>query len=190
MINETGRPMKYSKEELLSILEDYKKKHPKEKIKLSKLEKETGIKRHIWRDNMKENIDCFNEVINEEHIPKTTSLYLPSVDDMMKSYDNPNQIRKLLQNQQDIILELYKYKNQDSIIEDLKKVHMLENKHNELLIEDLTKKIQSQQDIINNYILYSTDKDKRDEEGIKENMIYLTEDMLKKYDAMFDELMK
>ena len=109
---------------------------------------------------------------------------------MMKSYDNPNQIRKLLQNQQDIILELYKYKNQDNIIEELKKEHMLENKHNELLIEDLKKKIQSQQDIINNYILYSTDKDKRDEEGIKENMIYLTEDMLKKYDAMFDELMK
>ncbi len=50
--------------------------------------------------------------------------------------------------------------------------------------------LDNQQDVINRYILSSASKQKREKEGIKENIIQLDADSLKRYDEMFEALMK
>ena len=48
----------------------------------------------------------------------------------------------------------------------------------------------SQQDVINRYILSAASKQKREQERIKENIIQLDADSLKRYDEMFEALME
>ena len=54
----------------------------------------------------------------------------------------------------------------------------------------MKKMLDNQQDVINRYILSAASKQKREQERIKENIIQLDADSLKRYDEMFEALMK
>ena len=57
-------------------------------------------------------------------------------------------------------------------------------------IDELKKLLDNQQDVLNRYILSSVSKEKREQEGIKDNIIQLDAESLKRYDEMFEALMK
>jgi len=56
--------------------------------------------------------------------------------------------------------------------------------------DELRKLLNNQQDVLNRYILSSASKQKREQQGIKDNIIQLDTESLKRYDEMFEELMK
>ncbi|MEG2867898.1 MAG: hypothetical protein RR894_09130 [Terrisporobacter sp.] len=80
-----GRPCKITNEELSKILLDYASRN-QGKITYLQLEKETGIKRHVWARRMKSEIDSINnkainiDTSNFEKIP------LPNVVDIIEKY--------------------------------------------------------------------------------------------------------
>ena len=83
-----GRPALYTKDELMDILIEYQKNHPNKKITYSDLERETDIKRHIWKYQMKDVIEARNNKQLKSNIPDNTGFQLPSVDEIMKNCDN------------------------------------------------------------------------------------------------------
>ena len=60
-----GRPANYEKNQLLDILNKYVEEHPNKTIKLFELEAETGVKRHVWTYNAKDEIDKINKDIQK-----------------------------------------------------------------------------------------------------------------------------
>ena len=72
-----GRPALYTKDELMDILIEYQKNHPNKKITYSDLERETDIKRHIWKYQMKDVIEARNNKQLKSNIPDTTGFQLP-----------------------------------------------------------------------------------------------------------------
>lgn len=186
-----GRPALYTKDELMDILIEYQKNHPNKKITYSDLERETDIKRHIWKYQMKDVIEARNNKQLKSNIPDNTGFQLPSVDEIMKNCDNDmEEIKNYLIVFTDMIYDLYRYKENKNTIDSIKceyeeKIHFLE-----LQIEQLEKIIDNQQDVLNRYILSSASKEKREQEGIKDNIIQLDAESLKRYDEMFEALMK
>ena len=61
MENNSGRPKKYTDEEILSILEDYVDKHLGKSIGYAALERETGVPQHIFKYRAKEFIQKYKE---------------------------------------------------------------------------------------------------------------------------------
>ena len=79
-----GRPVNYTKEQLLEMLLQYTKEHPDQTVKLFELEAATGVKRHIWLYNMKDEIDKVNREIQKVDVART-GISLPSVEQILTS---------------------------------------------------------------------------------------------------------
>lgn len=184
-----GRPNLYTNEILLETLKEYQRKYPKQKIKYSQLEKETGIKEHIWKYQMKDIIEAINKKIAKADIPQITGYNLPSVEDMLKNIEqNPNMQRYYLQTLLDMVNSLYQYKEAKKTIDDLKAEHKIAMNSINAENDELKKLLQEQQDILNKYIIDSESKPKREQQNIKDNVIKLSSENLKKYDEMFEML--
>lgn len=74
-----GRPADYTKEQLLEILLQYTKEHPDQTVRLFELEAATGIKRHVWSYNMKDEIDKINKEVQKVDVART-GISLPSAE--------------------------------------------------------------------------------------------------------------
>lgn len=186
-----GRPSLYAKQQLTEILLEYQKNHPNEKIKYSKLEKETGIKVHIWKYQMKDIIEASNHQNEKAVIPEQTGMILPSVDDIIKNCNNnPEELKNYLIVITNMVYDLYQYKEHKNTLENMsneydEKIRMLE-----LQLEEQKKINTNQQNLINQYILFSSSKKKREDNGIKNNIIEFNRDNFKQYDNMFHDLIK
>lgn len=173
-MNPNGRNHKYEKAELLCKLEQYSEEYPNIKITYAGLEKATDIKAHIWRDNVKNEINDFNESLEIKEQPKDEDFGLPSVQSMMEHYDNPKKIKEFLQIQQNIIINLKQYRNADDTIGEIKKECQDKINALEAKIKELNKMLANQQDIINWMIIDSKSKKKRNDQGIKNNIIVIS----------------
>lgn len=78
-----GCPTKISDEELKQILLKYTTKHQGQKISPSQLEKDTGIKRHVWMRRMKSVLDQLNEPSAFLH-KEENSLPLPNITELIE----------------------------------------------------------------------------------------------------------
>lgn len=191
MNNNDGRPSIYSKEELLRILMEYQKSHPNEKIKYSRLEKETNIKRHIWQYQMKDTIEAVNKRLAGADIPERAGYTLPSVQEMMISINKDPQMLKIcLQTLLDMVKDLIKYKESKKTISILENDYQEEIEKLNLEIAELKRELDNQQDIINKYILDSAARKQRERQNIKENVIEFKAENMETYEKMFNELMK
>lgn len=186
-----GRPALYTNEQLLNILKDYQKNHPNQKIKYAQLEKATGIKVHIWKYQMRDTIESINKKIAGASIPARIGYNLPSVEDMLINIENePSMQKYYLQTLSDMVNNLYQYKEANKSIDILNADHKEEIDTLKMENNELKKIIDNQQDVLNRYILSSASKQKREQEGIKDNIIQLDAESLKRYDEMFEALMK
>lgn len=184
-----GRPNLYTTEQLLSCLREYQRNHPKRKIKYAQLEKETGIKEHIWKYQMKDTIEAINKKIVKSDMPEVTGYNLPSVEDMLKNIErNPDMQVYYLQTLLDMVDSLYQYKEAKKTIDSLKADYETAIDSIKAENAELKERLQSQQDILNRYILDSESKQKREQQNIKDNILCLSPENLKKYDEMFEAL--
>ena len=110
---------------------------------------------------------------------------------MLINIENEPAMQKYyLQTLSDMVNNLYQYKEASKSIDILNADHKEEVDILKIENEELKKILDNQQDVINRYILSSASKQKREQEGIKENIIQLDADSLKRYDEMFEALMK
>jgi len=80
-----GRPQSITDDELRKVLLEYASKSPG-KISYLGLEKETGIKRHIWARRMKDEIRAINNKTLNIDASKFIQIPLPNVIDMIEKY--------------------------------------------------------------------------------------------------------
>ena len=180
-----GRPNLYTDEQLLNVLKDYQKNHPNQKIKYVQLEKATGIKVHIWKYQMRDTIEAINKKIAGANIPARIGYNLPSVEDMLINIENePAMLKYYLQTLLDMVNNLYQYKEANKSIDMLNEDHKEEVDVLKMEIDELKKLLDNQQDVLNRYILSSASKQKREQEGIKDNIIQLDAESLKRYDEI------
>lgn len=97
MNNKKGRPTEYSNEELKEILSQYAIQNTG-KVTYLGLEKETGIKRHVWSRRMKKEIDRLNMRVSNINADNFEQINLPNVRDIVeKNWNNKeNLIEDLL----------------------------------------------------------------------------------------------
>lgn len=186
-----GRPQKYSDEELLIKLKEYRVSHTNSKIRLSDLERETEIPTHIWKYRMKDYIDEINKKTLEEKIPENSDLDLPSASEMVENCEGnlkllEDNIAMLL----DIIFTLYSYKNVAKTISDIKTEYENEISRLQTDLNEKEKQITALNRVLNMYIIDSASKKKREEKSIKGNVIQFDSYNLEHFNKMFHELTK
>lgn len=184
-----GRPPKYTDEELLDEIKNYRKTHQHKKITLSALAKESGIPLHIWKYRMKDYINQINVKSTDDMLPTTHNFDLPSGHDMvLKCNGDEELIENYFTMLLDIISSLEKYRDAEATIKDMKenyenKIHRLE-----LQVEEKEQMIMKLNDMMNKYILNSNSLEKRKKEGIKDNIIAFNKNNMNTFSNMFEEL--
>lgn len=191
MINtKVGRKPKYTNEFLINELNKYFKKNPFEKIKLSKLERETGIPRHIWRDNevIQELIHSLN---NTSCIPARSErqFELPSADEIVgKNYGNKARLIENIQGLLDLVSDMYTDALKGAEFKKLEKDYQRQ-------IAELNEVIAQKERIIDNLnreidslYLDSENPIKRKEKGLKTNLIEINPENIKKLSKDITEI--
>lgn len=99
-------------------------------------------------------------------------------------------LKYYLQTLLDMVNNLYQYKEANKSIDILNEDYKEEVDTWKMKIDELKKLLKNQQDVLNRYILSSDSEQKKEQEGIKDNIIQLDAESLKRYDEMFEALMK
>lgn len=169
-----GRPQKYEEEILLEKLEEYIEKNKNKKIKKSDLVKVTGIPRHIWDYSKK-----VSQIIDELNNPIQ---YISGIEDEIKIIASVESTVETALNTKKKQIEYVKLVNK--VISDLsdevnrlsyldKKVkeqeEKLKNTNNKN--KELKEKLKKQIDAMLTLSLDSESLRKRNEKGLKDNVI-------------------
>lgn len=184
-----GRPIKYTREQLLELLLNYTQEHPSQTVRLFELEEETGVKRYIWSYNMKDEIDRINREIQNVSIART-GIELPSVDQILLSCKgDEKKLAVQLQTLVDMVQDMSKYQDATKAVKVMKADY--ENRLNELecIIKEKDKKIEVLYEQINKLVIDSDNPNKRKEQGIKSNVIEFTPENMEKFDARARKLL-
>lgn len=169
-----GRPVNYTKEQLLEMLLQYTKKHPDQTVRLFELEEATGVKRHIWLYNMKDEIDKVNREIQKVDVART-GLSLPSAEQILTSCKgNEEKLAVQIQTLIEMVQDMSRYQDAAKTVKVMQKDY--ENKLEELecIIKEKDKKIEDLFAEINRLAIDSENPNTRKEKGIKSNIIEFT----------------
>lgn len=169
-----GRPVNYTKEQLLEMLLQYTKEHPDQTVKLFELEAATGVKRHIWLYNMKDEIDKVNREIQKVDVART-GISLPSVEQILTSCKgNEEKLAVQIQTLLEMVQDMSRYQDAAKTVKVMQRDY--ENKLEELecIIKEKDKKIEELFTQINRLTIDSENPNKRKEKGIKSNIVEFT----------------
>ena len=169
-----GRPVNYTKEQLLEMLLQYTKEHPDQTVKLFELEAATGVKRHIWLYNMKDEIDKVNREIQKVDVART-GISLPSVEQILTSCKgNEEKLAVQIQTLLEMVQDMSRYQDAAKTVKVMQRDY--ENKLEELecIIKEKDKKIEELFTQINRITIDSENPNKRKEKGIKSNIVEFT----------------
>ena len=185
-----GRKPKYTNEFLIKTLNTYFEKNPFDKIKLSKLERETGIPRHIWRDNkvIQELIHSLN---NTSCIPARSErkFELPSADEIVsKHYGNKARLIENVQGLLDLVSDMYTDALKGADFKELEKNYQRQiTEFNEVIVQK-ERIIDSLNREIDSLYLDSENPIKRKEKGLKTNLIEINAENIKKLSKDISEI--
>jgi hypothetical protein len=196
MTHKGGRPKleTHSYENLLKLLLDYRQNNPDIKVKLKDLERQTGVKAHIWRDNSKirEHIEEMNKIdlgLDYVNLEQYRIATLPSIEEIVEAnYNNRSGLIKALQSYDDFMKKLYeiafKKYNEEKCLQELKQE--LENARTENnLLRDEAEYYKSKYFEL---CVSSKSTKSRKDKGIKDNVIKLNKDELNQdFDSLFQE---
>ena len=169
-----GRPDNYTKEQLLEMLLQYTKEHPDQTVKLFELEAATGVKRHIWLYNMKDEIDKVNREIQKVDVART-GISLPSAEQILTSCKgNEEKLAVQIQTLLEMVQDMSRYQDAAKTVKVMQRDY--ENKLEELecIIKEKDKKIEELFTQINRLTIDSENPNKRKEKGIKSNIVEFT----------------
>lgn len=185
-----GRKPKYTNEFLIKTLNTYFEKNPFDKIKLSKLERETGIPRHIWRDNevIQELIQSLN---NTSCIPTRSErqFELPSADEIVgKHYGNKARLIENIQGLLDLISDMYADALKGSEFKELERSYQRQIAELNETIAQKNRVIDNLNKEIDSLYLDSENPIKRKEKGLKTNLIEINSENIKKLSKDISEI--
>lgn len=185
-----GRKPKYTNEFLIKTLNTYFEKNPFDKIKLSKLERETGIPRHIWRDNevIQELIHSLN---NTSCIPARSErkFELPSADEIVsKHYGNKARLIENVQGLLDLVSDMYSDALKGSEFKELEKNYQRQIAELNETIAQKNRLIDNLNKEIDSLYLDSENPIKRKEKGLKTNLIEINPENIKKLSKDITEI--
>src|SRR5699024_2732449 len=167
-----GKTVEYSESQLKKILSKYREKH-KCIIKLSVLEKVTGISRKTWKRRMGKVIDELNQIVTIQSTKNDDSnLPIPNVDLIIDKFsNNPQGLRDALFHLNEVILKIYdeNIRLQETLAKKNKIVKTLK-----LRVEKMEKekgKLSSEVDYYERVMIESMNPSMRKEAGMKNNLI-------------------
>lgn len=184
-----GRPVNYTKEQLLEMLLQYTKEHPDQTVKLFELEAATGVKRHIWLYNMKDEIDKVNREIQKVDVART-GLSLPSVEQILTSCKgNEEKLAVQIQTLLEMVQDMSRYQDAAKTVKVMQRDY--ENKLEELecIIKEKDKKIEELFTQINRLTIDSENPHTRKEKGIKSNIIEFTPQNMEEFKNRAERLL-
>lgn len=169
-----GRPKKYSEEFLLETLEEYMEDNKNKKVKISDLVKKTGIPRHIWDYSKK-----ISKVIDELNNPIQ---FITGIDDEIKVICSVEATIETALNTKKKQIEYVKLVNKvvSELSDEVERLSYLDKKieEQEEKIKNLNKKNKELEERlkkqINAMLTLAVDSEslkKRNEKGLKENII-------------------
>lgn len=168
-----GRKPKYDLDKLTIEIAKYREKYPHKKIKLSDLERETGIPRHIWRDNAKllETVEEVNKVPIVAN-PDNMEMVLPSAEEIVEhNYPNKQGIISSVQDCLDIIQSLYEKALLGTNNEEIINGYKQQIDELKAIIRLKDKEINNLQNRLDSLYIGSESPTKRKQNGLKENLI-------------------
>lgn len=184
-----GRPANYTHEQLLKILQQYTKEHPDQTIRLFELEADTGIKRHVWNYNMKEEIDKINKEIQKVEIART-GISLPSAEQILTSCKgNEEKLAMQIQTLIDMVQDMSRYKDAAQTVKVMRKDYENQIEELECVIEEKDKKIQELFTQINRLTIDSENPNMRKEKEIKNNIIEFTQQNMEEFKNRAERLL-
>lgn len=187
--NKGGRPAGYTKEQLLEILLQYTKEHHDQTIRLFELEAATGIKRHVWTYNMKEEIDRINREIQKVETART-GISLPSAEQILTSCKgNEEKLAVQIQTLIEMVQDMSRYQDAAKTVKVMQKDY--ENKLEELncIIKEKDQKIEELFTQINRLAIDSENPNTRKEKGIKSNIIEFTPQNMNEFKSRAEKLL-
>ena len=187
--NKGGRPAGYTKDHLFEILLHYKKYHPDITIRIFELEAATGIKRHVWTYNMKEEIDRINREIQKVETART-GISLPSAEQILTSCKgNEEKLAVQIQTLIEMVQDMSRYQDAAKTVKVMQKDY--ENKLDELncIIKEKDKKIEELFTQINRLAIDSENPNIRKEKGIKSNIIEFTPQNMNEFKSRAEKLL-
>ncbi len=176
-----GRPASYTHEQLLEILLEYTKGHPDQTVKLFELEAATGIKRHVWIYNMKEEIDKINKEIQKVDVARA-GISLPSAEQILASCKgNEERLAAQIQTLIEMVQDMSRYQDAAKTVKVMQRDY--ENKLEELecIIKEKDKKIEELFTQINRLAIDSENANTRREKGIRSNIIEFTPNNMEEF---------
>lgn len=187
--NRGGRPAGYTKEQLLEILLQYTKEHPDQAVRLFELEAATGVKRHVWNYNMKDEIDRINREIQKVETART-GISLPSAEQILTSCKgNEEKLAMQIQTLIEMVQDMSRYQDAAKTVKVMQKDY--ENKLEELncIIKEKDKKIEELFTQINRLAIDSENPNIRKEKGIKSNIIEFTPQNMNEFKSRAEKLL-
>lgn len=184
-----GRPASYTHEQLLEILLQYTKEHPDQTVKLFELEAVTGIKRHVWSYNMKEEIDKINKEIQKVDVARA-GISLPSAEQILISCKgNEEKLAVQIQTMIEMVQDMSRYQDAAKTARVMQRDY--ENKLEELecIIREKDKKIEELFVQINRLTIDSENPNTRKEKGIRSNIIEFTPQNMEEFKGRAEKLL-
>ncbi len=184
-----GRPASYTHEQLLEILLQYTKEHPDQTVKLFELEAATGIKRHVWSYNMKEEIDKINKEIQKIDVARA-GISLPSAEQILTSCKgNEEKLAVQIQTLIEMVQDMSRYQDAAKTVKVMQRDY--ENKLEELecIIKEKDKKIEELFTQINRLTIDSENPNTRKEKGIRSNIIEFTPQNMEEFKSRAEKLL-
>lgn len=162
-----GRPTKMSDEDLKQILLKYATKHQGQKISPSQLEKDTGIKRHVWMRRMKSVLDQLNEpttfLSNEEN-----TLPLPNIKELIeKNWNNKTELIKALSHYNEMLQDLFKQAKRYTIEVEKTEQLLIKSAEKDRLMKELKTELKHYKSRYYEAAVKSTYHAFQEEEGLK-----------------------
>lgn len=184
-----GRPVSYTKEQLLEMLLQYTKEHPDQTVKLFELEAATGVKRHIWLYNMKAEIDKVNREIQKVDVART-GISLPSVEQILTSCKgNEEKLAVQIQTLLEMVQDMSRYQDAAKTVKVMQKDYENRLEELECIIKEKDKKIEELFAEINRLTIDSENPNKRKEKGIKSNIIEFTPQNIEAFKERAEKLL-
>lgn len=171
------------------MLLQYTKEHPDQTVKLFELEAATGVKRHIWLYNMKDEIDKVNREIQKVDVART-GISLPSVEQILTSCKgNEEKLAVQIQTLLEMVQDMSRYQNAAKTVKVMQRDY--ENKLEELecIIKEKDKKIEELFTQINRLTIDSENPHTRKEKGIKSNIIEFTPQNMEEFKNRAERLL-
>ena len=184
-----GRPADYTKEQLLEILLQYTKEHPDQTVRLFELEAATGIKRHVWTYNMKDEIDKINKEVQKVDVART-GISLPSAEQILTSCKGDEEkLAMQIQTLIEMVQDMSRYQDAAKTVKVMQKDY--ENKLDEMecIIKEKDRKIGELFSQINRLTIDSENPNTRKEKGIKSNIVEFTPQNIEAFKERAEKLL-